>query len=311
VRKSQTHQQVFQLLPALLGHAIASDVVTYSAAIRPAAPAGLTPLTCDAVPCRRAGCGHLQCCRQRVQKGQQHQQALLLLRALKRHAIVPDVITYGAAISVSNKCQRHQQASYLLRARRRYAIAPAVIACSTAISVCVMSKQHQQALHLLRAMQCQAIASDEVTYRAALRPAASAGLTSLSCDAVPCHRAGCSPLQYCNQRARVGRQHQQALHLLRRCGAMPSRRIWSPTALPSACVKIASSTSWPCISDERCCAMPSCRMWLPTVLQSACPNRPAAPVSLTSLTARRRHAIAQDVVTDSAAISVCGEVACR
>jgi len=53
--------------------------------------------------------------------------------------------------------------------------------------------------------------------------------------------------------------------------------------------------------------MPSCRMWFPTGLQSACPNRPAAPESLTSLTTRRRHAIAQDVVTYSAALSVCGK----
>jgi len=155
VRKSLMHQQVVRLLPALLCPAIASDVVTYSAAIRPAAPAGRTLLTCGAVPCRRAGRGHLQCCRQRVRNGQQHQLAVHLLRAVQRHAIGPDAGTYGAATSVTNKCQRHLQASHLLRARRRHAIAPTVIACCTAISVCVMSQQHRQALHPLRAMLCQ------------------------------------------------------------------------------------------------------------------------------------------------------------
>jgi len=155
--------------------------------------------------------------------------------------MVPEVITYGAAISACNKCQQHQRALYLLRAMRRCAIVPVVIACSAAISVCVKSKQRQQALHLLHATRGQAVASDVVTYSAALRPAASAGLTSLPCEAVPCHRAGCDYLQRSIQRARVGRQYLQALHLLRRCGAMPSRRIWSPTALPSACVRIAGS----------------------------------------------------------------------
>ena len=37
-------------------------------------------------------------CRQRVRKSQPHQQALHLLRAVRRYAIVPAVITYRAAL---------------------------------------------------------------------------------------------------------------------------------------------------------------------------------------------------------------------
>jgi len=133
----------------------------------PAAPAGFTALTRNAVPCHHVGRGHLQRChkagsisrpcasyvrcgatpsrRMRTPtvlpparaKGQQHQHALHLVRALQRRAMAPDVITYGAAISGCNKCQQRQQALHLLRAMRRWAIAPVVIARSAAISMCV------------------------------------------------------------------------------------------------------------------------------------------------------------------------------
>ena len=78
--KSQQHQRALYLLHAMRRQAVASDVVTYSAALRPAASAGLTSPSCEAVPCHRAGCGYLQCCIQRVRVGQQYQRALPLLR---------------------------------------------------------------------------------------------------------------------------------------------------------------------------------------------------------------------------------------
>jgi len=87
---------------------------------------------------------------------------------------------------------------------------------------------------------------------------------------------------------------------------MPSRRSWSPTALPSAWVKIASSTSRPYVSDVRCCALPSCRMWLATVLPICGSESASTPSKPSSRAARRRQAIAQDAVTDRTAISECG-----
>jgi len=55
---------------------------------------------------------------------------------MRRHAIVPEVFTYSAAISVCGKRQRHQQALHLLRVIQRHAIAPDVATYRAASSVC-------------------------------------------------------------------------------------------------------------------------------------------------------------------------------
>jgi len=60
----------------------------------PAASAGLTPLACDATQRHCVGCHHALC------KGQQHQLGLRLVRAVRRHAIAPDGVICGAAVSV-------------------------------------------------------------------------------------------------------------------------------------------------------------------------------------------------------------------
>jgi len=52
------------------------------------------------------------------------------------HAIVPEVVTYSAAISACEKGQQHQQALHLLRAMQRHAIVPDAIAYSAAVSTC-------------------------------------------------------------------------------------------------------------------------------------------------------------------------------
>jgi len=65
----------------------------------PAASVGRTCLASVAAPCRRARWGYLQGGHQRVRKGQQRKQALHHLRAMQRHAPVPEVANYGAAIS--------------------------------------------------------------------------------------------------------------------------------------------------------------------------------------------------------------------
>jgi len=96
---------------------------------------------------------------------------------MQRHAIVPDVIAYRAAISACGKCQQHQQDLTYLRATRRHVIAPDVFAYSAAISACEECRQHQQALHLLRAMQRHAIVPDVVNYSAAISACGSASST--------------------------------------------------------------------------------------------------------------------------------------
>jgi len=56
-----------------------------------------------------------------VQKGQQHQQALHLLRARQRLTVVPDVFTYNGALCVCKVGQQHQQA---LRLYGQYSAMP-------------------------------------------------------------------------------------------------------------------------------------------------------------------------------------------
>jgi len=58
------------------------------------------------------------------------------------HATVPEVVTYSAAIRACEKGQPHQQALRLLRAMQCLAIVSNVIAYSAAIG----GQQHQQAL---------------------------------------------------------------------------------------------------------------------------------------------------------------------
>jgi len=122
--------------PDLAG-ALIADVIIYIAALRacmnhaiapevPAAPTGITSHAGVAAPYRRAGCDGRSPAFSVCERGSQHRQASLLSRAMRGHAIVPDVITHGAAISGCDQ-----------------------------------------------------------------GPAASAGLIFLTCDAGPCHRAGC------------------------------------------------------------------------------------------------------------------------
>ena len=85
------------------------------------------------------------------------------------------------------------------------------------------------------------------------------------------------------------------------CDAGPSRRVGRGHL--QCCLK-ASSISRPYVSFVRGGAVPSRRMGLPTALHSSGPSRPVVPASLTSLTVTRRHAIAPDVVTYRAALSV-------
>jgi len=71
-----------------------------------------------------------------VRKGQQHRQASHLVRAMQRHAIVPEVYSCSAAIGVCDKRQQHRQALHLLRVIPRHALEPDVVTYSAASSVC-------------------------------------------------------------------------------------------------------------------------------------------------------------------------------
>ena len=77
-------------------------------------------------------------------------QALHLLQELQLRGIVPDVITYSAAISACEKSQQAQQALHLLQELQLRGILPNVITYNAAISACEKGQQPQQALHLAK-----------------------------------------------------------------------------------------------------------------------------------------------------------------
>ena len=219
----------------------------------------------DAAPCHRAGGGYLQGSHQRVRKrGQQHKQALRLLREVQRRALVPEVAICGAALSACEKGQQHQQALHLLRAVRRQAIVPDVVAYGAAISGCGSSSSTSRryfSYERCGAMPLRRLWATALRYpgivpvvsargaadracargqrgqqalqpRRAMRhhdfapevPAAPAGLSSRASVAAPCHRAGC----VCMYGAAISVGER------------------------------ASSTSGPYLTCERCSALPSC-----------------------------------------------------
>ena len=59
-----------------------------------------------------------------------------------RHAIVPVVIAYSAAVGACEKGQQHPQALHLLRAMQSHVIVPGEVSYSAAVSVCERGQQH-------------------------------------------------------------------------------------------------------------------------------------------------------------------------
>ena len=129
VWKGQRYQRALLLSRAMRCHAIVPDVANYGAAISvcercPQHRPTLHFLRSDTAPCLRAGGGHLRCGPQCVQKCRRRQRALHLLRVMRRLAIGPVVIAYGATVGVWEKGLQHRQASLLLRAMPCHAIVP-------------------------------------------------------------------------------------------------------------------------------------------------------------------------------------------
>jgi len=133
----------------------------------PAAPAGLTPFTSEAMqrtrvtaPCHRARCAHLQeCCHQHVR------------RASGTSTHNASFERYGAMLSC--------------RTCAPTAAPP---------SAFPTGQQRQPAQHLFRAVRLRAIVPEVFTYSSSAisrrgGPAAPAGMISLSSEAAPCHRA--------------------------------------------------------------------------------------------------------------------------
>ena len=90
-------------------------------------------------------------------EGQQRQQALPRIRAMRCGAIVSVFITRCADVSAYEEGLPRRQAFQLLRAIRCSALAPVVISCRAEASACEEGQQPQPALHRLRALRHSAI----------------------------------------------------------------------------------------------------------------------------------------------------------
>jgi len=166
------------------GQAFVPGAATDSAAVRarkagPAGSAGRTYLTCDAAASCRWRPRTLQpsvraersCSVSRPQ----------LLGSPQHLAVVPGVISCGAAVRACGKGPRDPQASQLLRAMQRQVTVPKGTTCWAAVSACEKAQPCRQALLLSRVVQHQAIVPVAFPHEAAV------GLPQAgSCNAAPC-----------------------------------------------------------------------------------------------------------------------------
>ena len=179
----------------------------------------------DAAPCYRAKCDSFRC-NQLCEEGQQHEQALHLVRRVRRHTIVPNAIAYDAepqsqhtlrllgavqrheiapgAITYNADIRAYKVAGHLLRTKQRSTIVLDVITGGAAIGPCDMGQRGHQAVRLLCATQYHAIVPSAIASDAAVR----------ACE--------------------VDQQHQQDLHLLR----MVQRRTMVSNAM-AYCARLA------------------------------------------------------------------------
>jgi len=223
------------------------DVIICNAAISacekgPAVTAGRTFLPAPAGSAalrHRAGDDHQQRSISACDEG-------LLLRALRRHDIVPKVITYNAAIRVRKGAA--SPAGFV--AYERCSAMPAGRRWASSISWLVISYErcivpnvitYNAAIRVRKGPAASAgrtsftkmwrhdVVPNVITYNAAIRVrkglAAPAGLSSLTSGSAPRHRAGGDHQQRSISACEKSRLHQQAWHLVRmmcRHGIVPN-----------------------------------------------------------------------------------------
>ncbi|CAE8626802.1 unnamed protein product [Polarella glacialis] len=102
------------------------------------------------------------------EKGGQWQQALNLLSLMPEARVVPNEITYNAAISACEKGGQWQLALNLLSLMPEAKVVPDEISYNAAISACEKGGQWQLALNLLSLMPDARVGPNEITYNAAI-----------------------------------------------------------------------------------------------------------------------------------------------
>ncbi|CAE8621630.1 unnamed protein product [Polarella glacialis] len=102
------------------------------------------------------------------EKGDQWQQALNLLSLMPDLRVVPSEITYNAAISACEKGGQWQLALDLLSLMPKARVVPDKITYSAAISACEKVGQWQRALFLLGSMPEARVSPDEINFSASI-----------------------------------------------------------------------------------------------------------------------------------------------
>jgi len=134
------------------------------------------------------------------EKGQQRQQVSHLSCSMQRLAVAPGGSTCCAAVRAREKGQRDQQALQLSRARQRHVAVPDGFTCWAAVragekaQLCQLDSRQQfrQADDHLHSSAGRGSRTETVQpSEHAIEPAVPAGITSLTSDAAPRHRAGC------------------------------------------------------------------------------------------------------------------------
>ena len=82
--------------------------------------------------------------------------------------LLPTAVTFGAAISATERAAKWPGALLLLEDLGRRALQPNVILCSSAVSACEKAAEWQQALGLLAEMQALEVQANTITYNSAI-----------------------------------------------------------------------------------------------------------------------------------------------
>ena len=101
-------------------------------------------------------------------KGEQWQQALGLLVATRNHDLLPDAITYSAAMRACGKCVQWQQALGSLPAARSLGVLLDSFTDSVAINVCERCAKWQESLGLLASARNAGLLPYAISYNAAI-----------------------------------------------------------------------------------------------------------------------------------------------
>ena len=102
------------------------------------------------------------------EKGGEWQKALKLFEAMLKATVAPNVFSYNATISACEKGGQWQQALNSFEEMPKATVAPDVISYSATISACEKGGQWQQALNFFEAMPRAKLLPNIVTYNALL-----------------------------------------------------------------------------------------------------------------------------------------------